>query len=195
VQPPHEPVTGSVPQTPAPRTPAPGTPEPGPEQPATAEAREKPKPKRRNVRLWVAVAAGVVVLLVVGSLAVAFLFYDKETKIERTAPDAVVDNFLGAYLVNRSDDEAALYQCNSGGDFSEIEAFRTDIVTREQDHSVGITVSWGSFEVTTNGDRGSVVTDLTKATSNGRERITKPWQFIVVDQDGWRVCGASQIGQ
>jgi hypothetical protein len=38
-----------------------------------------------------------------------------------------------------------------------------------------------------------VTTDLTKGTADGSERVTKPWQFTVVDQDGWRVCGARPL--
>jgi hypothetical protein len=136
---------------------------------------------------------GIVVLLCLGGVGVFVSLYDSATAIKRSAPDAVVDNFLGAYLVNRDDNEAALYQCQTDGDFSQLKAFRDDIVTREKNFSVGIMVSWTSFTVATNGDRGTVTTDLTKATADGTERITKPWQFAVVDQDGWRVCGAKQL--
>jgi len=132
-------------------------------------------------------------LLCLGGIGVFVSLYDGATQIERTAPDAVVDNFLGAYLVNRNDEEAALYQCKAGGDFAAIQAFRTDITDREKEHSVGIRVSWTSFTVATNGDRGTVTTDLTKATEDGMERIAKPWQFTLVDQDGWRVCGATPL--
>ncbi|MBU2663285.1 hypothetical protein KOI35_07155 [Actinoplanes bogorensis] len=145
------------------------------------------------MRLWLALGAGVVALLCLGGVGVAVLLYDDETKIERTAPDAVVDNFLGAYLVSRNDQEAELYQCKSGGDLAELGAFRADIVQREQQFSAGINVSWGSFSVTTNGKQAEVVTDLTKATSNGNESVTKPWRFALTDQDGWRVCGAAEM--
>jgi hypothetical protein len=145
------------------------------------------------VRLWLAMGLGIIALLCVGGVGVFVSLYDSATAIKRSAPDAVVDNFLGAYLVNRDDDEAALYRCKAGGDFSQLEAYRTDIATREKNFSVGIMVSWTSFTVATSGERGTVTTDLTKATADGTERITKPWQFTVVDQDGWRVCGATQL--
>jgi hypothetical protein len=138
-------------------------------------------------------ALGIAALLCLGGVGVFVSLYDSATAIKRSAPDAVVDNFLGGYLVNRDDREASLYTCKSGADLSELKAFRDDIVRREKDFSVGITVSWTSFTVSTNGDRGTVTTDLTKGTADGTERITKPWQFAVVDQDGWRVCGATQL--
>ncbi|WP_246608160.1 hypothetical protein [Paractinoplanes toevensis] len=149
------------------------------------------RPNRRG-RLILAMVAGVIGLLCLGGVGVFVSLYDEATEIKRSAPDAVVDNFLGAYLVNRDDNEAELYECKSGGDLAELEAYRADIIDREKIHSVGITVSWGSFDVSTNGAQGTVSTDLTKGTSNGNERITKPWRFDVVDQDGWRVCGATQ---
>jgi hypothetical protein len=136
---------------------------------------------------------GLMVLLCLGGVGVFVSLYDGATQIKRTAPDAVVDNFLGAYLVNRDDSEAELYQCKSGADFAELQAYRADIITREKNSSVGIRVSWSSLTVATKGNSGTVTTDLTKATVNGYEHITKPWQFTVVDQDGWRVCGATQL--
>jgi hypothetical protein len=136
---------------------------------------------------------GVMALLCLGGVGVFVSLYDSATAIKRSAPDAVVDNFLGAYLVNRDDNEASLYTCKSGADLTELKAFRDDIVTRERKFSVGITVSWTSLTVSISGDRGTVTTDLTKATADGTERITKPWQFAVVDEDGWRVCGATQL--
>lgn len=168
-----------------PTTPPPGAPE--------VEAAPVKKPRNRRLRLWIALGAGVVALLCLGGVGVAVLLYDEETKIERAAPDAVLDNFLGAYLVNRNDDEAALYQCQSNGNFAEIEAFRADILSREQQFSAGISVTWGSFSVTVSGKQAEIVTDLTKATSNGNESVTRPWQFTLTDDDGWRVCGATEF--
>nr|WP_296072108.1 hypothetical protein [uncultured Actinoplanes sp.] len=128
-------------------------------------------------------------LLILGGLAVTFLVYDRETKIERAAPDAVADNFLRAYLVNRDDQRASLYQCKSGGDLSEVANYRADIVNREKQYSVGIRVTWSSFAVETKGANATATTDLTKtATDGGRLRDT--WTLILEDQDGWRVCGA-----
>jgi hypothetical protein len=150
-------------------------------------------PRNRRKRLWLAMGLGIVALLCLGGVGVVVSLYDGATEIKRSAPDAVVDNFLGAYLVNRDDKEAALYRCKNGGDFDQIEAYRTDIMAREKNFSVGISVSWTSLTVATNGDHGTVTTDLTKGTADGSERVTKPWQFTVVDQDGWRVCGARPL--
>ncbi|XVV12415.1 hypothetical protein ACQP2X_47770 [Actinoplanes sp. CA-131856] len=126
-------------------------------------------------------------------MGVFVLLYDKETKIERAEPDAVVDNFLRAYLVNRDDDRAKLYQCKSGGEFQQITDYRSDILAREKQFSVGINVGWSTFIVQVNGSVGEVTTDLVKTASDSSGRVSEPWNFRVVDEDGWRVCGASKV--
>jgi hypothetical protein len=135
---------------------------------------------------------GIVVLLCLGGVGVFVSLYDSATAIKRSAPDAVVDNFLGAYLVNRDDQEASLYTCKSGADLSQLKAFRDDIVTREKEFSVGIRVSWSSLTVTTNGTKSAVTATLTKTITNQTGRLANTWQFDLVDQDGWRVCKATE---
>jgi len=150
------------------------------------------RPSHR-LRLWFALATGILALLCLGGVGVFVSIYDSATEIKRTSPDAVVDNFLGAYLVNRDDKEASLYECKAGGEFAAIEAYRADMLTREKNFSVGIRVSWTSLTVSTQGDRGTVSTNLVKTATDQSGRISNSWQFHVVDQDGWRVCGATQI--
>ena len=156
---------------------------------------EAPTKKARNprLRLWLAVGAGILALLCLGGIGVAVLLYDEETKIVRAEPDAVADNFLRAYLVNRDDERASLYQCKSGGDFQKIADYRADIVTREKQFSVGIRVTWTTFAIQTNGDRSEAETDLVKTASGQPGRLTDTWRLSLVDQDGWRVCGATQV--
>jgi len=145
------------------------------------------------MRLWVALVGGVMALLCLGGAGVIVSLYDSATKIKRSAPDAVVDSFLGAYLVNRNDQEAALFECKSGGEFSKIQAYRNDIVKREMDFSVGIAISWSSLDVVTNGAKGTVTATLTKTLTDQTGRASDSWQFDVVDQDGWRVCSATKV--
>lgn len=178
---PHEPVTGSAPQTPPS-----GTSETASASPAGV------KSGRKHLRLWVALVAGVAALLCLGGVGVAVLLYDKETKIERTAPDAVADNFLRAYLVNRNEKEVRLYTCKSGGDFTQLDAYRTDIQNRENRFSIAVQVTWEGLRVTTNGTQGTVDVDLTRAIQDGSEQATDRWRLAIVDADGWRVCGATK---
>jgi hypothetical protein len=136
---------------------------------------------------------GLMVLLCLGGVGVFVSLYDGATQIKRSAPDAVVDNFLRAYLVTRDDKEASLYTCKSGLELSRLRAYRDDIVGREKDFSVGIRVSWSSLTVTTKGDKGTVTAELIKTIIDRTGRDANSWQIDVVDQDGWRVCGATQL--
>jgi hypothetical protein len=143
--------------------------------------------------MFLAMTAGIVALLCLGGIGVFISFYDETTKIKRTAPDAVVDGFLRAYLVNRDGKETALFTCRSGPNLTELDAFRTDIQSREQRYSIGIRVDWTSLVITKEGDKTLVTTDIRRALADGSERTTDSWQFLVVDDDGWRVCGATQL--
>jgi hypothetical protein len=137
---------------------------------------------------------GIVALLCLGGVGVFVSLYDSATAVKRSAPDAVADSFLRAYLVNRDDKEVALYSCKSGGDFAAIAALRTELVNREHNFGVKVVVSWGGLAVSGSGeDRRTVGTDLIiSGTRNGetQSRRTEPWQLGLVQDDGWRVCSA-----
>lgn len=178
-----------------------------PPEPATGPASQPPvmrpagggavaAPKRlkdRRVRLFLAVGLGIVLLLCLGGVGVIVSLYDSATAIKRTAPDAVVDSFLRAYLVNRDDKAAALYECKSGGSFVQLAAFRADIVTREKQYTIGIRVSWTDLVVEERGGQTTVTTDIRRAITDGSERTSDPWRFQMVDDAGWRVCGATKL--
>lgn len=147
----------------------------------------------RRARLVLALTGGLLTLLCLGGVGAFFVLYEEATEIKRTAPDAVVDSFLAAFLVTRNDQEAALYQCTSGGDFAQVSQFREDIVRREKDYSVGIAVTWSSLQVAVDGTKGTVSADLTRTISGQAGRDSSSWEFLVVDQNGWRVCGATPV--
>jgi hypothetical protein len=132
-------------------------------------------------------------LLCLGGAGIAFVLYDDATKIDRGSPDAAVDNYLRAYLVNRDDKEAALFRCKSAGDFAQLFAYRSDIEAREKQFAMTVRVGWTSLTVEGSGNNTTVSTELRRAVSDGSERISDRWQFRVVDEDGWRVCGATKV--
>jgi hypothetical protein len=141
--------------------------------------------------------AGILALLCLGGVGVFISFYDEATKIERSAPDAVVDQFLRAYLVNRDDQEASLFTCKDGLDLTAISALRTELVAREKEFDVTVNVSWSTLTVSgTEADRRTVTTDLVIAGSRGGEALSKssePWSFALADADGWRVCNTAKL--
>jgi hypothetical protein len=175
-----------VPQPPAAREPAPVSGVPPAAPPRKGRLRD------RRVRLWLAMGLGIVVLLCLGGVGVFVSLYDNATAIKRTAPDAVADSFLRAYLVDRDDQEASLYMCKAGGDFAQLTAYRADIVGRERQYSITIQVTWEGLKVATSGDKGTVDVNLTRSIVNS-EQISDLWRLAVVDQDGWRVCGATKV--
>ncbi|HEY0000654.1 MAG TPA: hypothetical protein VGB74_09380 [Actinoplanes sp.] len=129
-------------------------------------------------------------LLCLGGVGVAVLLYDKETKIERAEPDAVVDSFLGAYLVARDDKAASLYTCNPQLDLSKMNSFRADIQSREMQYSIGINITWRDFDVQVSDEAAAVSVDLVRTVSDGSEETSDRWRFQLKNDDGWRVCGA-----
>jgi len=175
--------------------PEPG-PGPGPVPPPPVAGPAPGKGPNRRLRLFLAMGAGILALLCLGGVGVFISLYDEATKINRVDPDAVVDSYLRAYLVKRDDEEAGLFTCRSGADLTSVTTLREELVKREQDFGVQVVVTWSTLTVTGAGDeRRSVSTELTIAgTSNGQtqSRRSEPWSFEVVEDDGWRVCGANK---
>jgi hypothetical protein len=153
--------------------------------------------RKRRARLVLALVAGVMALLCLGGVGVFVSLYDNATKIKRSAPDAVTDNFLRAYLDDRDDKEASLYECKSGADFSGLSALRTEMVNREDKFHDKVSATWGALTVNnvdqkhTNVATGLIIAGV----SNGNtiSRRTETWTFALTDDDGWRVCSASKL--
>ena len=170
-----------------------GTQGPTPSVPPAPLPPPPAKPKGPQRRLILVLVAGIVGLLCLGGASVVFLLYEKATRIDRSTPDAVVDNYLRAYLVVRDDKEAAEYTCGGVAAFPEIQALRADVVSREQTHSMTVNFSWTRLDVQSSGQTAMVTTDVQRAVSDGTERLADRWSFTLEDADGWRVCGASQV--
>jgi hypothetical protein len=155
------------------------------------------KQPNRRLRLWLAMAAGIVALLCLGGAGVVVSLYDSATEIKRTSPDAVVDGFLRAYLVNRDDKETALYTCKTAPNLTALADLRSGFINRERKFAVKVTVSWSSLRVSGTGENDrSVATDLIiSGTKNGEtlSRRMESWTFDVVDEDGWRVCNTAKV--
>lgn len=134
--------------------------------------------------------AGALALMCTGGAGVAFVAYRDATEPDRSSPDVAVDNYLRAFLVDRNDTRAELYVCQSSHDLMEMEVFRQDIEAREVEHSIKIIISWGSLVVSTQGGRGVVTVELRRTISDGSESDRQNYRFDVVDDGGWRVCGA-----
>jgi hypothetical protein len=146
----------------------------------------------RPLRVVLTVAAGVLVLLCLGGLGVGVTLYDNATAINRGQPDEAVNNFLKSYLVEHNDVRASSLECAHDSGLEPIRAFRRDVQDREKAFGITILISWGPLQVAPSGDRRIVSTQLIRRIQ-GAERSTQNWQFTVVDENGWRVCGAARV--
>src|SRR5204863_527702 len=81
-----------------------------------------------------------------GSAAAAgALYYDRATKPDLGTPDHVTRKYLEAYLEDRDEQTAKVYQCGDGSGLSEIHALRNDIDSREKQYGITFTYSVGGI--------------------------------------------------
>ncbi|GLW30230.1 hypothetical protein Areg01_31700 [Actinoplanes regularis] len=102
-------------------------------------------------------------------------------------------NFLGAYLVNRNDQDAALYTCEDDSGLDSLNSFRDEIQKTERENPVKIVVSWRNLVVQTSGDRATATVEIVRSVASGAAESFDPWRFELSDESGWRVCSASSI--
>jgi hypothetical protein len=139
------------------------------------------------------VVFSVLAIVVVAVGVTGYLYYDHETRPNRSAPDVVVDNYLREYLVHRDDAKAQLYACADQSGLTDLAALRSDLERREREFSVKIAVSWPSLTVSTASDKEAAVDTtliLSTATEDGPQEQREVWHFITRDSSGWRVCEA-----
>lgn len=134
---------------------------------------------------------GAVVVTLVGAGAV--FTYNEITRIDRSNPKFVLSEYLRAVLVRKDQVDAELYSCKDDQGLAPIRALRDELDRRERDFGVSVAVSWGAHE----GSEGTLTTDIKIVANRGAvaESVsTERWRFTLVDEDGWRVCGAEKIG-
>nr|MDT0662647.1 hypothetical protein [Micromonospora sp. DSM 115978] len=144
------------------------------------------------------VAGGLAFIGLIGAVA-AYLVYDTVTAPDRSAPDVVVSNYLQAYLVDRDEVRTNLFTCS--GDVPGLEPMRTlraEAERREREFDVKVRVVWGALDRAVTAEGETVRTTLRiggYSATDGTSRSSRQelWEFDVVDQDGWRVCGAREV--
>ena len=144
-----------------------------------------------------AIVGGAIALFCLGGATVAYVLYDHATAPDRSAPDVVVDNYLRSFVVDHNDAKAGQYTCDKPEQLADLAALRADLLAREKQYNLTFVVKWGPLSQTRNGDGATVQTTLNIAgIVDGQQRSghNETWAFDVVDQDGWRVCGAHKVG-
>lgn len=150
---------------------------------------------RRRWRRYLVVALLAVAVAAAGTVGYGLLWYDQQTRPDRSTPDGAVSNYLRALLVDRDDTRAALFTCPDVRGLAPMRELRRSIEDREQRLHVSVLVSWGQLEVGGESDRAaSVATEirLTASIDGNLQSVTERWTFRVEDRDGWRVCSAAR---
>jgi hypothetical protein len=137
----------------------------------------------------------VVAVSTVGAAAVAFFAYDQATRIDRGDPDLVVTSYLRALLNERDEVRAGIYVCANPSELAEIRALREQIEAQERDFGVVITVSLEDLQREESGQQvANVAISIRRAAviDGVRQSVADRWRFRVVNESGWRVCGATK---
>jgi len=146
--------------------------------------------KLKRIVLIVAVAVGVGA---VGAAGVALRAYDNATKIDRSHPEAVLVEYVNAELVARDAPRTELYTCSGPTRLDDLRALREQLGREEEAGGFTTQVTLGAADIRDGGR--TIITDISLSQGGGLEVRTRvqTWRFSLVDQDGWRVCGAEQI--
>lgn len=134
----------------------------------------------------VAVAAGV------AAGGTLLLTYHEATKLDRSNPEVVLIRYLDATFERKDQAMASLFTCAKPAALAPLNSYRDELVVREK--AFGVTILVTSGRMTQTGR--TIQTDLhVVANKNGavESESSNPWLFTMVDEDGWRVCGAERL--
>jgi hypothetical protein len=138
------------------------------------------------------VVAAVVVAAGIGVGSWALIGYNELTRIDRSEPEVVTDEFLRAALVRKDAAGTDLYVCSDQSGIEPIKALRRDLDRRERDFGVVIEATWGAYD--REGDSLTTEVTITARKNNAVEsKNDERWRFTLVNDGGWRVCGAERI--
>ena len=147
-------------------------------------------------RIVIVVSVTFLILCLGGGVFV-YSVYVKATGPSLGAPDVAADGFLREFLVNRNDTRANGYVCRTGADLTEIRALRSDVIAREKQFNISVSVTWGPLAVRQSGGAADVtltikvdVPEANGATSESAQQ----WSLSLRQDSGWRVCGAHRAG-
>jgi hypothetical protein len=152
-------------------------------------------PRRRRLRLVLALVGGALAVLCLGGGGIAYVLYDRATAPDRSNPEVTVTNYLQAMLMQRDHTRAGLYACDNASNLTSVDALLTEIVDQERRLGVGISVNIENVRLDQSaGSSASVVADIRRSATVDRvlQSISDTWRFQVVKSNGWRVCGAQK---
>jgi len=140
---------------------------------------------------------GVLAILCLGVGVAAFHFYDEATRPNRTTPAVTLQNYLYATLHTKIATEALKYSCG-GDNLSPITDFRDKVNSAAAVRNYTVEFDWTIAPVQVSGIKGTATVEIEQDTKGQGIEVaasTSEWIFDLSEtRDGWRVCGANQIG-
>jgi hypothetical protein len=147
--------------------------------------------KARSKGRWplvLAIVVGVLSLICVGGLGIAYHLYDKATTPNRTVPDAAVNNYLRATFIHHNASEANEFACTDQSGLAAFKSFAGKVVSEPS-----ISVDWAGLVVKNHGSSDASVTVVLQLEQDGGSsgEENSSWTFTTHKSSDWRVCGAS----
>ncbi len=157
---------------------------------------DKSSASRRRSRWRTALLVALVVAsaILMGGLVVAYVAYERVTEPDRSTPGVVVRQYIDATFAEHDTARAARFTCNRP-QTREIDELRALLASREQEHSVTITVAPANSDVRASGSSATVDVDLklTVGVAGASQREIQRWRFDLVEQNGWRICDVRRL--
>lgn len=134
----------------------------------------------------------MVALFCLGGVGIGLLVFRQTTEPDRSTPDVVVFQYVRALLVDHNEIRARELTCDGSVGTDDILALRDEIDTRQKELGVPISTTVVDVVNDIQGSNANVSVDLQRsAVVDGRSQIINdPWQFVLQDKNGWRVCGS-----
>jgi hypothetical protein len=155
------------------------------------------KPPVRAVRwpMWLAITFGVLSMVCVGVGAVAFRYYDKATRTDRSSPSSSMVNYLNAVLLSHDNSAAVKFSC-SDADLGAFVSFRDAAESLAAGKSASVSFDWVLVDIQSDRHQASVDVTVEQDTSTNGQVLARSfhvWRFRLLNDDGWRVCGANSV--
>lgn len=144
-------------------------------------------PRSQRIRNLLMIVAGFVVTLGVVVGGALYFLYERSVGIDRSTPEIVTDQFLGAVLRDKDVARTSLFVCSEWS--PEAALAEASVTTNPQ-----TSVSWEDMIATVSGEMAtvSVRVILRIPVEGGAHRRSEVWTVRLSNEDGWRVCGLSK---
>jgi hypothetical protein len=139
-------------------------------------------------------AVTAVAVLVVAVLVAVFLPSDSQAQVQ---PEQVLRQYVHAMLTERNDAAAAALACRSP-QLDAVRQWQQDLAARQvRFHTAPLRGDVAGYSASATGRQVKASVAIAVALVVGgrlQERMTRPYAFTLVREDGWKVCAATPQG-